>query len=203
MSSKCYPLRRTPASQISANSYSSSNNITPILPPFTMPKLPSPTELPASLFQSAIRPSFVIPFLHPVVAARYYNRQWRLSSHKTPETPSTTTDSHIKKAVATERSPTATPIIPDRLADGDALGRTGGGKPLSSSVHPSAKPKISNASVPGHKPHLTKEQQAEVDEHNREFERTHGKVGNEPERDDRVDKSFWSGRGARSGTTKT
>jgi hypothetical protein len=168
-----------------------------------MPKISFSTKLPPSLFPPVIRPPFIIPYLRSVATAHYYNCQWPLSSPETPETPSTTTNkSRGQNVVAAEGTPTATPIIPDKLADGDALGRTGGGKPLSSSVHPPAKPKISNASVPGHKPHLTKEQQAEVDEHNREFERTHGKVGNEPERDDRVDKSFWSGRGARSGTTK-
>ena len=42
---------------------------------------------------------------------------------------------------------------------------------------------------------LNKEQQAEVDEHNRDFEAKHGKAG--PAGDDKVDKSFWSGTGSR------
>lgn len=75
------------------------------------------------------------------------------------------------------------------------LGRTGGGKPLDSSRDPPPQPKISNASVPGEKAKLTEEQQAEVDKHNEEFEKKHGKA--EAAADDKVDKSFWSGQGSR------
>ncbi|KAK4159290.1 hypothetical protein QBC43DRAFT_131963 [Cladorrhinum sp. PSN259] len=102
--------------------------------------------------------------------------------------------SRSKEAVETGKSPTAG-ILPDTLADGDARGRTGGGEPLASSHHPPAQPKISNASVPGTKPNLTKEQQAEVDEHNREFEAKHGRAS--PAENDKVNKSFWSGTGDR------
>ncbi|KAK4222292.1 hypothetical protein QBC38DRAFT_490229 [Podospora fimiseda] len=102
--------------------------------------------------------------------------------------------SRSKEAVETGKSPTAG-ILPDTLADGDARGRTGGGKPLASSHHPPAQPKISNASVPGHKPKLTKEQQAEVDKHNEEFEAKHGRAS--PAENDKVNKSFWSGVGER------
>ncbi|KAK3484960.1 Metallo-hydrolase/oxidoreductase [Neurospora hispaniola] len=86
--------------------------------------------------------------------------------------------------------------MPDGLANGDARGRTGGGEPLSSS-HPSApaQPKISNASVPGNKPKLTEEQQAEVDAHNRDFEKKHGKA--ERAADDKVNPKFWGGGGRR------
>ncbi|KAK2612797.1 hypothetical protein QQS21_001249 [Conoideocrella luteorostrata] len=59
-------------------------------------------------------------------------------------------------------------------------GRTAGGKDLHSTA-PGApgKPKVSNFSTPGEPGEdkkLTKEQQREVDEHNREFEKTHGRV---------------------------
>ncbi|KAK4466226.1 hypothetical protein QBC42DRAFT_259728 [Cladorrhinum samala] len=102
--------------------------------------------------------------------------------------------SRSKEAVETGKSPTAG-VLPDTLAGGDARGRTGGGKPLSSSHHPPAQPKISNASVPGSKPDLTKEQQEEVDAHNKEFEAKHGRAA--PAEDDKVNKSFWSGTGDR------
>lgn len=84
----------------------------------------------------------------------------------------------------------------DGLANSDARGRTGGGEPLSSS-HPSAlaQPKISNASVPGNKPKLTEEQQAEVDAHNRDFEKKHGMA--ERAADDKVNPKFWGGGGRR------
>ncbi|KAK0670289.1 hypothetical protein QBC41DRAFT_345641 [Cercophora samala] len=87
-------------------------------------------------------------------------------------------------------------FIPDQLAQGGAKGRTGGGEPLESSHHPPAQPKISNASVPGSKPNLTKEQQEEVDAHNAEFEKKHGRAAKADE--DKVNKSFWSGRGGRT-----
>jgi hypothetical protein len=102
--------------------------------------------------------------------------------------------SRSKEAVETGSSPTAG-VIPDQLADGDARGRTGGGPPLESSRHAPPQPKITNASVPGEHPKLTKEQQAEVDEHNRDFEKKHGRA--DPAANDKVDKSFWSGKGSR------
>ncbi|KAL2879279.1 hypothetical protein SGCOL_005405 [Colletotrichum sp. CLE4] len=51
-------------------------------------------------------------------------------------------------------------------------------------------PKISNASVNGEK--LTEEQQREVDEHNRDFEKKHDTAPSAE--DDKVDKNFWSNR---------
>ncbi|OHF00786.1 hypothetical protein CORC01_03860 [Colletotrichum orchidophilum] len=51
-------------------------------------------------------------------------------------------------------------------------------------------PKISNASVNGEK--LTEEQQREVDEHNRDFEKKHDTAPTAE--DDKVDKKFWSNR---------
>jgi hypothetical protein len=117
------------------------------------------------------------------------------SAPKSAEQPSATSGgSRSKEAVETGSSPTAGPI-PDGLAQGDARGRTGGGAPLDSSVHPPAQPKITNASVPGERPNLSSEQQAEVDEHNRDFENKHGKA--DAAGDDKVDKSFWSGKGSR------
>ncbi|KAF4782196.1 hypothetical protein HER10_EVM0008934 [Colletotrichum scovillei] len=49
-------------------------------------------------------------------------------------------------------------------------------------------PKISNASVNGEK--LTEEQQREVDEHNKDFEKKHDSAP--AAEDDKVDKKFWS-----------
>ncbi|KAK1998120.1 hypothetical protein LX36DRAFT_656882 [Colletotrichum falcatum] len=51
-------------------------------------------------------------------------------------------------------------------------------------------PKISNASVGSEK--LTEEQQREVDEHNRDFEKKHDSAA--PAEKDKVDKKFWSKR---------
>ena len=82
--------------------------------------------------------------------------------------------------------------VPDGLTGKGVQGRTGGGKPLESSHHPPPQPKISNASVPGSQPQLTKEQQKEVDAHNEEFERKHGKAT--PAADDKVDQKFWQER---------
>ncbi|KAK3306397.1 uncharacterized protein B0T15DRAFT_552175 [Chaetomium strumarium] len=102
--------------------------------------------------------------------------------------------SRSKEAKETGSSPTAG-AIPDALSEGDMRGATGGGTPLDSSHDAPPQPKISNASVPGSRPQLTPEQQAEVDEHNRDFENKHGKA--QPAGDDKVDKSFWSGKGSR------
>ncbi len=96
----------------------------------------------------------------------------------------------------TKNTSEAPALVPDPLAEGDARGRTGGGKPLSSSDHPPAKPKIYNASVHGGTQTLTEEQKAEVDAHNAEFEKKHGKAT--PAQEDKVNKSFWSGKGGRN-----
>src|SRR5690348_4064063 len=96
------------------------------------------------------------------------------SSPKSAEEPSATSGgSRSKEAAETGSSPTGG-VIPDQLAGGDARGRTGGGPPLESSRHAPAQPKISNASVPGEHAKLSPDQQAEVDEHNRDFDKKHG-----------------------------
>jgi hypothetical protein len=53
--------------------------------------------------------------------------------------------------------------------------------------------------VPGNKPGqgLSEEQQAEVDEHNRDFDAKHDRAA--PAEEDKVDKSFW---GKREGGSK-
>ncbi|KAH6995829.1 hypothetical protein BKA56DRAFT_666117 [Ilyonectria sp. MPI-CAGE-AT-0026] len=82
----------------------------------------------------------------------------------------------------------------DGLAAGSAKGRTGGGKPLSSSSkNAPPQPKITNQSVPGNSQmaQLTEEQRREVEEHNRDFDAKHDRGQTAP--DDRVDKKFWSG----------
>jgi len=98
-------------------------------------------------------------------------------------------------ATGSNSSPTKG-VVPDGLAEGDARGRTGGGKPLESSKAPPPQPKIYNASVHGGTAEMTKEQQAEVDAHNREFEAKHGRA--QTAASDKVDKSFWSGKGSRT-----
>jgi hypothetical protein len=48
--------------------------------------------------------------------------------------------------------------------------------------------------MPGEgKNNLSKEQQEEVDEHNKDFEKKHDRAS--PAGDDKVDKAFWKGRG--------
>lgn len=126
-------------------------------------------------------------------SARPYSSR-TTSSPKSSEGPSAESGgSRSKDAVETGSSPTAG-VLPDSLADGDARGRTGGGKPLESSHHAPPQPKIDNGSVPGSRPKLTSEQQAEVDAHNKEFEKKHGRADSAA--DDKVDKSFWSGEGS-------
>ncbi|OAA48520.1 hypothetical protein NOR_01770 [Metarhizium rileyi] len=72
-----------------------------------------------------------------------------------------------------------------RTAGGEALGSTAPGAPQ--------KPKVFNFSVPGAEGQLSEAQKREVDEHNREFERTHGEGGEGP--DIKVDEKFWGGEG--------
>ncbi|RSL86621.1 hypothetical protein CEP51_002707 [Fusarium floridanum] len=82
----------------------------------------------------------------------------------------------------------------DGLADGSAKGRTGGGEPLeASSANAPPQPKVSNESIPGstQTDTLTEEQKREVEEHNRDFEKKHGRGNQAP--DDKVDKKFWGG----------
>lgn len=86
-------------------------------------------------------------------------------------------------------------VLPDGLAEGDVRGRTGGGEPLDSSRAAPPQPKIYNASVHAGTADLTKEQKAEVDAHNREFEDKHGRGVSAGE--DKVNKGFWSGKGSR------
>ncbi|KAK3361337.1 hypothetical protein B0T24DRAFT_539372 [Lasiosphaeria ovina] len=128
-----------------------------------------------------------------IVSSRSYGAH--SSPKKAEEASAQSGGSRSKDAAEQESTPTAG-VVPDELAGGEALGRTGGGEPLESSKSPPAQPKISNASVPGQKAKLTKEQQAEVDEHNREFENKHGKA--HAAGDDKVDKKFWSGEGSRA-----
>lgn len=86
----------------------------------------------------------------------------------------------------------------DRLAKGGVPGRTGGGEPLASSENAPPRPKVNNASVPGEgKNNLSKEQQEEVDEHNRDFEKKHDRAS--PAAEDKVDKGFWNGHGGVNG----
>jgi hypothetical protein len=76
-------------------------------------------------------------------------------------------------------------------------GRTAGGKALDSTA-PGApdKPKIFNFSTPGapgEEQNLSEEQKREVEEHNREFAKTHNDEGENPE--NQVDEKFWNGNG--------
>lgn len=81
-------------------------------------------------------------------------------------------------------------VVPDELANGDLRGRTGGGKPLSTSQNPPKQPKVYSQGLPGGDAKLTKEQQAEVDKHNREFDSKHDRA--QPADEDKVDPKFWS-----------
>ncbi|KAF4975491.1 hypothetical protein FZEAL_7722 [Fusarium zealandicum] len=82
----------------------------------------------------------------------------------------------------------------DGLAGGSAKGRTGGGDKLdASSDNAPPKPKVTNQSIPGDLDSLSEEQQREVDEHNRDFDKKHDRGNTAP--GDKVDKNFWSGEG--------
>jgi hypothetical protein len=87
------------------------------------------------------------------------------------------------------------PQIPDQLAEGDAKGVTGGGEPLESSDRfAPPPPKVENAKIrAGQK--LTEEQQKEVDQHNRDFEKKHDRAGSAAK--DKVDEDFWGGSGTK------
>ncbi len=56
-------------------------------------------------------------------------------------------------------------------------------------------PRSSTPGAPGQGRGLTKEQQREVDQHNRDFAKKHDHAGQA--KDDEVDKKFWKGRGSR------
>lgn len=87
--------------------------------------------------------------------------------------------------------------VPDALSDGEMLGRTGGGEDLEASTNPPPRPTVRNQNVPqGKDKKLTKEQQKEVDEHNKDFEAKHDRAN--PAEDDKVDDNFWGGRDAGS-----
>ncbi|VUC28910.1 unnamed protein product [Clonostachys rosea] len=90
----------------------------------------------------------------------------------------------------------------DPLSERPVKGRTGGGKKLdASSPNAPPKPKVSNLSMPAvdQDDHLTDEQKAEVEEHNRDFDKKHDRASPAPS--DVVDKKFWSGEVGR-GTVK-
>ena len=147
-----------------------------------------------TLGQGITLQSATLPSITPIHTRPYTSGGGTTSAPKSAEKPSATSGgSRSKEAVETGSSPTAG-VMPDPLADGDARGRTGGGAPLESSQHAPAPPKVDNAKIPGGNVKLSKEQQAEVDEHNRDFEAKHGLAN--PAGDDKVDKSFWSGRGS-------
>lgn len=127
------------------------------------------------------------PSFHPVTAS-YATK----SSPKSAEKASAASGgSRSKDAIESGEDASGDP-----LETPDARGRTGGGPPLKSSTNAPPKPKITNASVPGEgADSLTPEQQKEVDEHNRDFEKKHDRAN--PAANDKVDKSFWSGGGSR------
>lgn len=120
-------------------------------------------------------------------------RQYASSAPKEAESASAQSGGSRSKDAAEEHGELETGENPnaDRLAGKGAKGRTGGGEALSSSEHPPAQPKINNASVPGEKKKLSKEQQEEVDQHNKEFDEKHDRAS--PAAEDKVDKQFWKG----------
>ena len=139
--------------------------------------------------------------LNSAITTTPNSRTYTTSAPKEAESPSAESggsrskDAAEAETASAEKSPTGG-VVPDALAEGDARGRTGGGKPLNSSQSAPARPKIYNASVHGGTANLTKEQQEEVDKHNREFESKHGRAPQAT--GDKVDKSFWSGKGGRT-----
>jgi len=122
----------------------------------------------------------------------------RLASSKT-DTGSSQETSELEKARESSSgssSPSTGGPMPDSLADRDARGSTGGGKPLKSTAEGApSKPKVDNAKVQSKGKDLTEEQKAEVDAHNKEFSERYDRAA--PASDDKVDKSFWSGGGTR------
>lgn len=130
-----------------------------------------------------------LPILHAL-------RTYATSSPKEAEGPSAQSGGSRSKD-ASENTTTTDNSNADGLASSSAKGRTGGGEPLSSSSNPPPKPKITNASVPGEgRDALTKEQQAEVDRHNADFENKHDRASAAGE--DKVDKGFWTGSGGKN-----
>ncbi|OAQ68705.1 hypothetical protein VFPPC_13725 [Pochonia chlamydosporia 170] len=78
-------------------------------------------------------------------------------------------------------------------------GRTAGGEALNATAEGAPpKPKVFNFSTtgaPGEEQGLTEEQKREVEEHNREFERTHEGELQEEGRENKVHSKFWNGKG--------
>lgn len=126
-------------------------------------------------------------------------RQYATSSPKEAEAASAQSGGSRSKDAEEERARVETGEDPtaDRLAEGDARGRTGGGEPLANSENAPPPPKVHNASVPQGKKNLTKEQQEEVDRHNKDFDDKHDRAS--PAAEDKVDKSFWKGHGGVKG----
>jgi hypothetical protein len=137
-----------------------------------------------------------LPATQRIPSSAATRRYAATSSPKEAEQASAESGGSRSKDVAEERSSPTGGVVPDKLAEGGAKGRTGGGEPLESSHAPPPKPKIYNASVHGGTSKMTKEQQEEVDAHNREFEKKHGR--GQPASKDKVNKSFWSGQGGRT-----
>ncbi|KAI2643539.1 hypothetical protein GGS21DRAFT_486060 [Xylaria nigripes] len=94
--------------------------------------------------------------------------------------------SRSKEAVETGRSPTGGEIYNNTHGSSDQ-GRG----------YKAPQPKIHNEPVPGVRPGLTEDEKRDVERHNRDFEKTHGKAKLDPR--DKVGKGFWSGIGGRHG----
>ncbi|KAK0642052.1 hypothetical protein B0T16DRAFT_420948 [Cercophora newfieldiana] len=133
---------------------------------------------------------------HHLPAAAAGRRYGTTSSPKEAENASAESGGSRSKDAAEQASGSTEGVVPDALAQGEAKGRTGGGEPLESSHAPPPRPKIYNASVHGGTSKMTKEQKDEVDRHNEEFEKKHGR--GQPASEDKVNKSFWSGQGGRT-----
>ncbi|KAK4443653.1 hypothetical protein QBC34DRAFT_416712 [Podospora aff. communis PSN243] len=169
-------------------------------PPIPHQPLSTMNRIPrlSSAAPSARKPLFVAPRLlatQRIPSSAATRNYATTSSPKEAEQASAESGGSRSKDAAEESSPTEG-VVPDQLAEGGAKGRTGGGKPLESSHAPPPKPKIYNASVHGGTSEMTKEQKEEVDAHNREFEKKHGR--GQPASKDKVNKSFWSGQGGRT-----
>lgn len=146
-------------------------------------------RLPLTLGVQALRTSPPTFRLRPSTPTLSFLRTATTSAPTSAEGPSAESGGSRSKSASEAAS-----TVPDALADGDVRGRTGGGEPLEASANAPPKPKILNQAVTDRN-NLTEEQQAEVDEHNRDFESKHDRA--ERAEQDKVDKKFWRGGGTK------
>jgi hypothetical protein len=99
--------------------------------------------------------------------------------------------SRSKEAAETGSSPTGGSIG----GTAQAAGRVSGEGLKGPQGEDAPQPKIHNQSIPAEKEGLTSEQQQEVEQHNKDFEKRHDRAA--PANEDKVDKNFWQGNAGR------